>query len=72
MEQSDPQYSLSPRSEIMSTDEMNPAQSLAAIEQILLRLTLPVVAEEGQLSHSIIAGHVQTIREALVQSVEDK
>lgn len=50
---------------------MTPLQSLEALASILQQISLPVVAAEGQLSHTIIAEHLQSISKALQPETEE-
>lgn len=51
---------------------MTPIKSLEILATILQRLALPAVADEGQLSHSVITEHLQTIQAALQPEPETK
>lgn len=44
---------------------MKPEQSLDVLAGILQQIALPAVAPNGQLSHAVIANHLQTIATAL-------
>ena len=44
---------------------MTPINSLEILANILQRLSLPAIADEGQLSHRVIAEHLQNIQAAL-------
>lgn len=49
-----------------------PQQSLEALAGILQQISLPAVAPEGQLSHSIIAQHLDVLARALEKDEESK
>jgi hypothetical protein len=44
---------------------MTPLESLDVLASILQQVSLPAVAPDGKLSHSVIADHLQTIHAAL-------
>lgn len=51
---------------------MDPIESLDALAKILQQIALPAVAPDGQLSHSVIASHLQNISAALQPQSETK